>query len=378
MTRLDDCSTPSLVLDRDRLVRNAGAMVDRCHARGVRLRPHMKTLKSADAARLAVDPTHGGIAVATLKEAEYFAAHGFSDIQLAVCLSPDKLARAAAISTGAPLFSFFLDSVNVARAVAERARRDGGTFRVWLEVDCGEHRTGFDPDGPDLLAAAQELRATLGVTLVGIASHAGHAYGARTATEIAAIAEEERRVVVAAAERVRAAGLGPLATSVGSTPTAVHGGPASGISEVRAGVYMAGDLFQVDIGSQPRDSLAVTVLASVISHNRTRNQIVVDAGGLALSKDRSTAGRGEGDFGYGLVLDIAGADRFGDLCVVDVHQEHGEIRSDQPLPFDALPIGAKVRIAPNHVCMTAAMYDDYLVVEGGAEVVERWRRTNGW
>ncbi|TAJ68859.1 MAG: hypothetical protein EPO51_25345 [Phenylobacterium sp.] len=377
MTGLAECSTPSLVLDRDRLVRNAGAMVARCHARGVRLRPHMKTLKSADAARLAVDPTHGGIAVATLKEAEYFAAHGFSDIQLAVCLSPDKLARAAAIATVAPLFGFFIDSVDMARSVAERVRRDGGTFRVWLEVDCGEHRTGFDPDGPDLLDAAQELQAIAGVTLVGIACHAGHAYAARTAAEIAAIAEEERRVVAVAADRLRAAGLGPLATSVGSTPTAVHGGSAGGLSEIRAGVYMAGDLFQVDIGSQPRDSLAVTVLASVISHNRARNQIVIDAGGLALSKDRSTAGRGDGDFGYGLVLDIAGAARFDHLCVVDVHQEHGEIRSDRPLPFEALPIGAKVRIAPNHVCMTAAMYDEYLVVEGG-EVVARWRRTNGW
>jgi len=375
---LMSCSTPALVLDRGRLAKNAQMMRDRCGARGVRLRPHMKTLKSAEVARLVLDPAHRGIAVATLNEAEYFAARRFSDIQLAVCLSPDKLARAARVSALAPAFSFFLDSLEMAEAVADHLARHGGAFRVWLEIDCGEHRTGFDPEGETLLAAAHRLRDVAGVTLAGVATHAGHAYAARTVEQIAEIAEQERQAVVAAAGRLAAAGLTSLATSVGSTPTALHGGSAEGIDEVRAGVYMAGDLFQANIGSLTLDDLAVTVLATVVSHNRVRNQIVVDAGGLALSKDRSTAAIPGHDAAYGLVLDVDGVATFGDLYVTDVHQEHGEIRNNGPMPFDALPIGAKVRVAPNHVCMTAAMYDEYLVVEDGREILDRWSRTNGW
>jgi len=112
-------------------------------------------------------------------------------------------------------------------------------------------------------------------------------------------------------------------------------------------------------------------------HKVEANQIVIDAGGLALSKDRATAALGPGDLGYGLVLDAAGEPSFGRLVVVGVHQEHGEIRGKTPLPFDRLPIGARVRVLPNHVCMTAAAYDRCLVTDGD-EVSETWGRVNGW
>lgn len=376
---LRSAPTPAFVLDRARLAANASAMLERCAARGVRLRPHMKTLKCLEAARLVIDPQHGGIAVSTLNEAAFFAAGGFDDIQLAVCLSQDKLARATDIARRAGRFSFFVDSLSTAAAVGAVAEAQGVTLRVWIEVDCGEHRTGVAPDSSALLEIAAHLSSAPGVVLEGVATHAGQAYLARTPVEIAAVAEQERAAVVAAAERLRAAGFKVPATSVGSTPTAWHGGSAEGVSEMRAGVYMAGDLFQANIGSLALDAIAGTVLATVISHNRDRNQIVIDAGGLALSKDRSTAATADADFAYGLVLDVAGRNSFGPLVVADVHQEHGEIRAAAPLPFAALPIGARVRIAPNHVCMTAAMYGDYLVVEGEeTQVLERWSRTNGW
>jgi D-serine deaminase-like pyridoxal phosphate-dependent protein len=90
---LSDVQTPALVLDRERLNANAQRMIVRARDRGARVRPHMKTLKSIDAARLAIDPAHGGIAVATINEAAYFAGHGLKDIQLAVCLPPGKFNR---------------------------------------------------------------------------------------------------------------------------------------------------------------------------------------------------------------------------------------------------------------------------------------------
>lgn len=374
---LREAQTPAIVLDRQKLGANCERVKSRCRALGVRLRPHMKTLKSVDAARMAVDPAHGGIAVATLNEAEYFAQHGFVDIQYAVCITADKLHRAARILERASRFSFFVDSLETARAVVGFARNHGAALRVWLEIDSGEHRTGVDPDDPNVLEIGRVLNDPA-VRFEGVATHAGHSYAASGPEKLRDVAEQERLAVVRAAEGLRSAGISAEGVSAGSTPTAAHLLKGDGMTELRAGVYMAGDLFQVAVGSLALDQVAVTVLATVISHNPRLNQVVIDAGGLALSKDRSTAAGPGPDMGYGLVLDVLGRPIASSLTVVDVHQEHGEIRSSTRLPLEKLPIGSKVRIMPNHVCMTAAMYGNYLIVDGTDAIVDVWERTNGW
>lgn len=341
---------------------------------GVKLRPHLKTLKSIDAARVAIDPTHGGIAVSTLREANYFSCHGIDDIQYAVCITPDKLLQARKIAHCASCFSFFIDSIDMAQAIAALPAADW--CNVWIEIDSGEHRTGLAPGDPRITEIAGLLRHA-GATLAGVATHGGHSYGARSADEIAAIAEQERAAVVTAAGRLRAAGYDVPGVSAGSSPTATHMTSAEGLTEIRAGVYTAGDLFQAGIGTHGEDDIAVSVLASVIGRDEARGRIVIDAGGLALSKDRSTAALPH-DLGYGVVLDAEGNATLGRLIVNGVHQEHGEMDNVAPEVFARLPIGAKVRVLPNHVCMTAAPYDHYLVVESDTEIVDRWDKIWGW
>jgi D-serine deaminase-like pyridoxal phosphate-dependent protein len=374
--RLAELSTPTLLLDRARLEANCERMLAKCRALGVALRPHMKTMKSIDAARLAIDPNHGGIAVSTLKEAEYFAGHGIADIQYAICITPDKLARAAALAARIPSFSFFVDAVETAAAVATFARSEEARFRVWIEVDSGQHRTGTAPDGDELIAIAHALQGSP-VQLAGVATHGGHSYGKRDADAIAAVAEEERLAVTRAAERLREAGFAVEGVSAGSTPTAVHARSGEGLTELRPGVYMAGDLFQAEIGSHGRDDIAVSVLATVISHGRSPDRLLLDAGALALSKDRSTAALDGGDLGYGLVADVEGRAVYGDLVVSSVNQEHGEVAVADRALFDRLPIGARVRVLPNHACMTTAMYDRYFVLHNG-KVAGVWEKTGGW
>src|SRR5450755_254798 len=182
MEWLADIATPALHLDRERLMRNARRMTERAHRLGVGLRPHMKTLKSIDAARISIDPGHGGIAAATLNEVEYFAGHGITDIQLAVCLPPTKFTRAAGISKRAPGFSFFIDSVEVARAAAEFSRATGTPFRVWIEIESGGKRTGVAPENPQLLEIAGALSGD--VHLAGVATHAGQSYGDHSTEQI--------------------------------------------------------------------------------------------------------------------------------------------------------------------------------------------------
>ena len=152
---------------------------------------------------------------------------------------------------------------------------------------------------------------------------------------------------------------------MGSTPTAVHGKSFEGITEVRCGVYMFCDVFQSEIQSCGPEDIAVSVLATVIGHRPDMNSALIDAGALALSKDRSTGAPGlPEDVGYGLVMDATATRRIDRVRVGHVYQEHGMLVSDGPFPFAEVPVGSKVRVMPNHACMTSAMYDSYHVVDG--------------
>ncbi|HEX3501255.1 MAG TPA: alanine racemase [Stellaceae bacterium] len=371
--RLVDLPTPCLVLDRGKLGQNLAAMAQAVARHGVALRPHMKTAKSAAVARLAVAGQAGGITVSTLAEVEYFAAAGFRDILYAVGITAAKLDRAAALRQGAVDLKLVTDDPETAAAIAAHARTTGAEHRVLVEIDCGEHRGGMAAESETLLAVGRAL----GPLCAGVMTHAGHSYACRSIAEIEAVAEAERLAAVTAAARLRALGLAIEIVSVGSTPTALHARNLAGVSETRPGVYMFQDLFQTQIFSGSPESMAVTVLASVIHRRQGENRIVIDAGAMALSKDRSTAAVPK-DFGFGLVLDAAGHPSLGEAIVERANQEHGIIAAATPLPFDRLPVGTRLRVAPNHVCMTAAAYDRYHVVDGGDEVLAVWERINGW
>lgn len=368
---LQDLATPCLVLDLDRLRRNCERMHTITQRAGVRLRPHLKTLKSHDAARLAMDAS-AAITVSTLHEAAWFAGHGIRDITCAVCLPPAKAAAAWAIHRGidGPGLGVLIDDLAAAHELVAALSALGARLPVWIEVDCGEHRTGVDPDGDVLLPLGRLLAGAASIDLRGVLTHGGQSYRCRSVDEVRAVAETERERVVHAARRLRDAGLPCPGVSAGSTPTAVHGDRWDGVTELRPGVYMAGDLFQVHMQSLTRDDLALSVLATVISSRPGR--CVIDAGGLALSKDRSLRGLPH-DPGYGEVLDLHGTPLH--WQVGGVHQEHGEITL--PAGTTPPPVGSRVRVWPNHVCMTAAAHDRYHVVQGG-EVVAVWPRTNGW
>lgn len=366
--RIEDLPTPCLLLDKRVLERNLARMSARIHALGVHLRPHLKTAKSAVIARIATNGEAGGITVSTLAEAEYFAEYGFRDILVAAALSPQKLDRAANLVDRGVDVSLITDDLDGARAIATHRAH----FNVLIEIDSGDHRAGIHPDSPRLL----EIARVLGVKFAGVMTHAGHSYGCRDIACIREVAEVERATVVNAAHRLRESGIECRVVSVGSTPTMTHADSLDGVTEARPGVYMFQDLYQAEIGSCTMDDIAVTVLSSVIGKNESENRFLIDAGALALSKDRSTQSAPR-DFGYGAVWDTDCKPAFGNCIVERVWQEHGMAVSDVKLDFRALTVGTRVRIGPNHACITAAAYDRYYVLEGG-EVIAEWDRINGW
>jgi len=365
-----DLETPALVLDRPRLLRNLARMRGRLAALGVPLRPHVKTAKSIDAVRLAVEAEPGGITVSTLREAEHFFAQGFTDILYAVGIAPGKLAHVADLRRRGAGVTIILDSVEMADAVAARAAALGTIFPVLIEVDTDGGRAGVTPGDPRLVEIGRRLHAAPGTELRGVMTHAGRSYECRSPEALRAMAEQERGGAVAAAEALRAAGLPAPVVSVGSTPTALFAERLDGVTEVRAGVYMFMDLVMVGLGVCGEEDVALSVLATVIGHRRDTATILIDAGGLALSKDAGQGG------GYGRLADAATGAPLG-LRVASVNQEHGLVPAREE-DFARLPLGSLVRVLPNHACMTAAAHERYHVVEGGSEIVAVWDRCNFW
>ena len=193
-------------------------------------------------------------------------------------------------------------------------------------------------------------------------------------------AANERDGIVTAANRLREAGFEVRIVSIGSTPTMTHAEDETGVTEIRAGVYALGDLFMMNLGVVPMDRIAGTVLCTVIGHQPEKGQVIVDAGWMAMSRDRGTA-RQHCDFGYGLVCDVDGRPLRGcDIRMTGANQEHGIIEAaagDRLKPED-LPVGTHLRIMPNHACPTAAPYEKLLLVNEEGRVTAALDHVRGW
>jgi D-serine deaminase-like pyridoxal phosphate-dependent protein len=375
---LHDLATPCLVLDADRMDRNVARLKGRLDALGVRFRPHLKTAKSVEVARRVMASPAGPATVSTLMEAEQFAQAGVRDMIYAVGIAPAKLPQVLALRAKGVDLVVVLDSVEQAQAVASASRRAGHRIPALVEIDCDGHRSGVLPgDKQRLVAIGRALED--GAELRGVLTHAGASYGARGTEALQRCAEVERLSVVEAAATLRGAGLPCSVLSVGSTPTAHNATDLTGVTEVRAGVFMFFDLVMAGVGVCRVEDIALSVLATVIGHQREKGWILIDAGWMALSQDRGTR-KQDVDQGYGLVCDIEGKP-YADLIVADANQEHGivAVRPGSSGVLPPLAIGDRVRILPNHACATGAQHRAYHVVRGARRQVDAvWPRFGGW
>jgi D-serine deaminase-like pyridoxal phosphate-dependent protein len=369
-----DLVTPTLVLNRLRLETNARRMRDKVKQLGVALRPHVKTSKSIDVLKVLAGGEEWPITVSTLAEARYFFAHGVTDILYAVGIAPVKLPEVADLVRAGCKLRVILDTLEAAEALSSFADREGVAIDVLIEIDSDGHRAGVTPSDPLLI----EIGRKLPNRLAGVMTHAGASYDCRTRTEFEAMAEQERAMTVEAAERLRAAGLRCELVSVGSTPSISYARDLTGVTEARVGVYAFGDLVQVELGTCGFDDIAIGVIASVIGHNRQHRRVLIDAGFLALSRDRGTADLPV-DWGYGAVCDPVSGEIIEGVTVSSTNQEHGIITSRSgAIDYERFPVGSRLRILPNHACATAAAYDRYYVTESCERIVDVWARVNGW
>ena len=374
---IESLSTPCLLLDFKRMMRNIVHLKNRLRALGVPLRPHLKTAKSIEIARLLMCKPEGPATVSTLKEAEKFAAAGVHDILYAVGITPLKLARVVVLRKAGIDLSVILDSREQAQAVIIACREAKDRIPVLVEIDSDGHRGGIGPRD-DLLIELGQILHSGGAELRGIMTHAGGSYDHPGSDAHVAAAEQERAVAVHCAQRLRRADMPCPVVSVGSTPTALFARDLTGVTEVRAGVFVFMDLVMVGLGVCNIDDIALSVLATVIGHQREKGWIIVDAGWTAMSQDRGTANQAV-DQGYGIVCDPQGHP-YPDLIVVSVNQEHGilSIRKGSNAELPRLPIGALVRIRPNHACATAAQFERYYLLDEESNISDVWERFSGW
>jgi len=376
---LTSLGTPCLLLDEQRMDANIERFRARLAGSGVQFRPHLKTAKSWEIALRMMSSAAGPATVSTLREVEYFAARGVRDLLYAVGVTQAKLDRVIQLRACGIDLAVVAGNLDIARAIARCSKAAGRPIPALIEVDCDNHRGGVDPHDSLALLEIGRTLANEGAELRGVMTHAGSSYAARNVAEIESIAEVERRTAVQCAQTLRSVGLPCPVISIGSTPTAAFGNSFEGVTEVRAGVFVFFDLVMAGLQVCGWPNIALSVLSTVIDVHSSKGRAIVDAGWMAMSRDRGTRGQ-RIDQGYGVVCAIDGTP-YPDLLLTEVNQEHGII-SPRPHVGRALPqlhVGDLVRILPNHACATAAQHDAYHVVSGDPPRVRAiWPRIRGW
>jgi D-serine deaminase-like pyridoxal phosphate-dependent protein len=291
----------------------------------------VKTHKSPEIARRQLEAGAVGITVATIGEAEVFVEHGCTDVFVAypVWVDDERAARLRALAEKATV-AIGIDS---AASAANLGQRLPG-LAVLVEVDCGQHRTGVPPvEAGDVAGVA----ATAGLDVRGVFTFPGHGYAPDGR---AAAARDEAAALSVAADSLRARDIEPRVLSGGSTPTLEESLTMAGTTgvptELRPGVYALNDAQQWELGSATSDTLALTCVATVVSHAGGR--VVLDAGGKALAADRAAY-----NTGYGRILEVP------DARIVLLSEHHAVVEGLDDATGPP-PLGSRVQVVPNHVC----------------------------
>jgi D-serine deaminase-like pyridoxal phosphate-dependent protein len=354
-----------VLVDHERVERNIDRMQSAADAHGLRLRPHAKTHKSPDLARVQLGRGAIGICCAKLGEAEIFADAGIPDIRLPYPLNPVNADRLLRLLDRTHL-SFIVDHPDVARGWSDAMREAGREVDVLVKVDVGFHRCGIDPDAPGAAEFVTTVAGLPGLRFRGLLSHAGHAYAATSDSEIASFAQAEAETLTALARQVEARGVKVEEISVGATPTARFSVRQQGITEIRPGNYIYFDRTQVALGSASWNDCALTVLARVVGRP-AQDRVILDCGSKTLSTDQT---RGiPGSAGYGTIFTSLDEQKPDETLTVErLSEEHATVRVTNG--HCSLAPGDLVRVLPNHACVVSNLVDCVWLVSG-TEVVDQ-------
>jgi D-serine deaminase-like pyridoxal phosphate-dependent protein len=366
---IHDIPTPCVLIDRPRAQANITRMQSLAAKHGRRLRPHAKTHKLPAIAKMQIEAGATGICCAKLGEAEVFAEAGIKDIRLPYPVHPSKAARVVALLNKVTL-SIIVDHPRIAREWSEAMTAAGRVLPVLVKVDVGFHRCGVNPDSPEALDLIEEVSTLPGLKMLGLLSHAGHAYHAANEDALRQVAREEAETMTGLAERAQARGVPIGEISVGATPPARFSMAEPGITELRPGNYVYNDRTQVGLGAARLDDCALTVLATVVS-KPDADRIVLDSGTKTLSSDgaRGFESTLAGQGAIFTTLDQIQLDT--ELLIERLSEEHATVRVTSGQT--KLEPGDRVRILPNHSCVVSNLVDEVHFTDGGNGIIETVR-----
>ena len=352
-----ELSTPALTVDLDVLERNLQRVAELCRRQGVGLRPHTKTHKTVEVARLQLAQGAVGLTVAKVGEAEVMAGAGLDDILVAFpIMGEEKLRRLANMGRKCRLL-VALDSEAAAHELSRAAAAQQASIGVLVEFDAGAHRCGLDP-GPALVALARVIDQLPGLKFRGLMSFFGNVWG--TPEQRRAEAQQVAGRVARGLAAFRAEGMPVEIVSGGSTPSAEFAHLIPGLTEIRPGTYVYNDLNTYYQSACALEDCAVRVVATVVS-TAVPGRAIIDAGSKTFSSDLLGSGPKSG---YGYVVEAP------DAPITKLNEEHGHLDITQSR--HNFRVGEVVTVIPNHVCTTVNMHDEILTLRQG-EVVGCWK-----
>jgi D-serine deaminase-like pyridoxal phosphate-dependent protein len=351
----DALNEPRVVIDEAVLRRNIEDMTVLVGGRAA-LHPHIKTHKSLEIARLQKENGAAGFTTARPYEAAMLLRDGLYPVTLAYpLLNPQTIAGLLREATSAEDIRFIADSRETVDALIAGAREAGRKATVFMKVDVGLHRCGVDPNAGTALEVAAAIDGSLELTLAGLLSHAGHAYGAGNPVGITTIAESELAIMNAMRQKLQVAGIEVPRVSIGSTPTLVKNAGFEGVDEVRPGNYVFYDLTAVRLGLVERNDLALGIAAQIIAVND--HYAIANVGSKTLSSDLGAHGTSATkSFGEAWMI---GRDE--PLPVAKLSEEHAFLEFGGTGPT----IGTPVLILPNHSCPVANLSGGMLALGSG-------------
>jgi D-serine deaminase-like pyridoxal phosphate-dependent protein len=348
-----ELSTPALTIDMNVVEQNLDRMMALCRRQGVGLRPHTKTHKAPEVARMQLDRGAVGLTVAKVGEAEVMAAAGLDDILVAFPIfGGEKLWRLAQLARWRRML-ISLDNEATAVACSRAMSEQGAILGVLVEFDAGYHRCGLAP-GHDVVGLAKKIQQLPGLEFRGLMTFFGNIWGSEE--ERAKEAEQVAKRVERALAAFREAGVPVEIVSGGSTPSAQFAGRIPGLTEIRPGTYVYNDLNTFHQGACKLEDCAARVVVTVVS-TAVPGRAIIDAGSKTFSSDPLGSGHKSG-FGY--VVEAP------DAPLVKFNEEHGHL--DITHSKKHFRVGEVLTVIPNHVCTCVNMHDE-VFLRRGDEVV---------
>jgi D-serine deaminase-like pyridoxal phosphate-dependent protein len=356
---LNAIETPAVLVDFDKLMANIAWAQKTASEHRVVLRPHIKTHKSLAIARLQLQAGAVGITASKTDEALVFIEGGVKSVTVAYPqVNSSKMTRLLeAAKRNATDLRITIDSMAGIQAAGRVAEQLSFRVGVLIEIDVGLHRCGISETDFRLLAFASEIRRYPHLSFLGLLSHAGHAYAAKDAEGVRAVAEQECASLKRARGRLEAAGFEVKEVSVGATPTFLESRSYEGITEARPGNYVFLDATPVRLGLVSRDRISLSVLATIVSANE--QYFIIDAGSKVLSSDLGAHGTGgPGSYGTAYVPDGYETHANG-LVIAKLSEEHGFVRREGR----DLGVGMRLRVIPNHACPVVNLAERLLIIK---------------